>query len=251
MKINEIKDILNDNPDEKFLNSLHNDPRKGVQTALKQYYKRVESLQKKKEAFIKRFKYEKSFWNNGIEYVAGIDEVGRGPLAGPVVACAVILPHDFNLIDVNDSKKLSEKKREELYNKILDQAVSVGIATGSCKLIDEVNIYEATRITMRNAVEKLSIKPEQLIIDAMDIDTTIPQLKLIKGDQKSISVSAASIIAKQYRDQLMKEYAEVYPGYEFEKNVGYGTKAHLKGLKELGVTPIHRLSFEPVKKNLK
>lgn len=248
MKITEIKQKLSETVDADFLKNLQNDPRKGVQKLLKQYNARIEKEKIRRNDFQKRLAYEKKLWNSGCEYVTGIDEVGRGPLAGPVVAAAVILPHDFALYDVNDSKQLSEKKRESLYNKILDQALAVGIGIGNSPLIDEVNIYEATRITMKQALDNLSIKPNHLIIDAMQIETDIPQIKLIKGDAKSVSVSAASIVAKQFRDHLMRAYDEYYPGYDFAHNVGYGTAKHLAALKKLGITPIHRLSFEPVKK---
>lgn len=248
MKISEIKARLSENPSADFINELKADPRKGVQQALKSYYRRMEKAKAKEEAFEKRLQYERSFWNQGIEMVAGIDEVGRGPLAGPVVSAAVILPHDFHLVDVNDSKQLSEKKREELYKKILEQAVAVGIGIADASEIDELNIYQATRKAMLQAVQSLQVQPQQLIIDAMEIDTTIPQLKLIKGDAKSASVSAASIVAKEYRDHLMQFYDRIYPGYDFGHNVGYGTKAHLQELQQHGITPIHRQSFEPVKK---
>ena len=191
---------------------------------------------------------ERSFWNQGIEFVAGIDEVGRGPLAGPVVSAAVVLPHDFYLVDVNDSKQLSEKKREELYKQILEQAIAVGVGVADAHEIDELNIYQATRKAMLQAVQSLQVQPQQLIIDAMEIDTSIPQLKLIKGDAKSASVSAASIVAKEYRDHLMQFYDCIYPGYDFGHNVGYGTKTHLQGLQQNGITPTHRQSFEPVRK---
>ncbi|HIX02340.1 MAG TPA: ribonuclease HII [Candidatus Ligilactobacillus excrementigallinarum] len=248
MKINEIKAKLNNNPTSEFIESLKDDSRKGVQTLLKQYQKRVARQEKLENDYEKRMQYERRFWQSGKQNIAGIDEVGRGPLAGPVVAAAVILPHDFHEIEVNDSKQLTSKVRKQLYQIILDKAISIGIGIGSSKLIDKVNIYEATKITMKNAVRNLTVVPDQLIIDAMSINTEISQLKLIKGDAKSVSVSAASIVAKEFRDSLMCAYAEKYPGYDFEKNVGYGTKKHLAGLAQLGITPIHRQSFSPVTK---
>lgn len=248
MKISEIKQKLNDNPSPEFVKELENDQRKGVQVAIQQFYKRQMKIKKQRIEFEKRFHFEKEFWDQGIDLVAGIDEVGRGPLAGPVVSAAVILPHDFDLVEVNDSKQLSDKKRKNLYPLILEKAIAVGIGVADNKLIDEINIYQATKVAMKEALLNLNTLPQQLIIDAMEIDTSIPQLKLIKGDAKSISVSAASIVAKEYRDNLMIEYDKKYPGYDFANNVGYGTKKHLEGLKTLGVTPIHRKTFEPVAK---
>lgn len=232
------------------LASFRQDERKGVISAVNSYDKKQARLAQKQLEFEKRLEIERSFWRQGITYIAGIDEVGRGPLAGPVVSAAVILPPDFALSEVNDSKQLSPKKREELYGKILEQALAVGIGVASNKVIDEVNIYQASRLAMKEAVDNLQIQPQQLIIDAMTIDSTIPQLKLIKADAKSASVAAASIIAKVYRDHLMQFYERVYPGYGFVQNDGYGTKQHLAGLAKLGPSPIHRHSFEPVKKAL-
>ena len=178
------------------------------------------------------------------EYICGIDEVGRGPLAGPVVAAAVILPKDQEILYLNDSKKLSEKKREALYTEIMEKAVAVGIGYASPARIDEINILQATYEAMRSAIEKLSVRPDVLLNDAVTIPgVDIPQVPIIKGDAKSKSIAAASIIAKVTRDRLMIEYDAVMPGYDFASNKGYGTKAHIAGLKELGPTPIHRRSF--------
>lgn len=177
-------------------------------------------------------------------YICGIDEVGRGPLAGPVVAGAVILPKDDMILYLNDSKKLSEKKREMLYDEIMNRAVATGIGMASPARIDEINILQATYEAMRMAIDNLKVRPDILLNDAV----TIPQVDIlpvpiIKGDAKSISIAAASIIAKVTRDRLMVEYDKVLPGYDFASNKGYGTKAHIAGLKELGPTPIHRRSF--------
>lgn len=246
MTISEIKQLLkNDNLDTDTLSQLQKDERKGVQTALKSYYKRQEKLQEKKAAFLKRFSYEKDFWDKG-QLVAGVDEVGRGPLAGPVVTAAVILPQDFDLLDVNDSKKLTPKKRAELYPKILSEAVAVGIGVKSAEVIDEINIYEADRQAMKEAVEALSVRPDALLVDAMDVPIDIQQVKLIKGDAKSNSIAAASIVAKVFRDSLMDDYAKIYPQYGFTHNAGYGTAEHIKALEEYGPTPIHRKTFAPV-----
>ena len=177
-------------------------------------------------------------------YICGIDEVGRGPLAGPVVAGAVILPKDDMILYLNDSKKLSEKKREMLYDEIMNRAVATGIGMASPARIDEINILQATYEAMRMAIDNLEVRPDILLNDAVTIpQIDILQVPIIKGDAKSISIAAASIIAKVTRDRLMVEYDKVLPGYDFASNKGYGTKAHIAGLKELGPTPIHRRSF--------
>ena len=177
-------------------------------------------------------------------YICGIDEVGRGPLAGPVVAGAVILPKDDMILYLNDSKKLSEKKREMLYDEIMNRAVATGIGMASPARIDEINILQATYEAMRMAIDNLKVRPDILLNDAVTIpQIDILQVPIIKGDAKSISIAAASIIAKVTRDRLMAEYDKVLPGYDFASNKGYGTKAHIAGLKELGPTPIHRRSF--------
>ena len=177
-------------------------------------------------------------------YICGIDEVGRGPLAGPVVAGAVILPKDDMILYLNDSKKLSEKKREMLYDEIMNRAVATGIGMASPARIDEINILQATYEAMRMAIDNLKVRPDILLNDAVTIpQVDILQVPIIKGDAKSISIAAASIIAKVTRDRLMVEYDKVLPGYDFASNKGYGTKAHIAGLKELGPTPIHRRTF--------
>ena len=181
---------------------------------------------------------------NDYPYICGIDEVGRGPLAGPVVAGAVILPKDDMILYLNDSKKLSEKKREMLYDEIMNRAVATGIGMASPARIDEINILQATYEAMRMAIDNLKVRPDILLNDAVTIpQVDILQVPIIKGDAKSISIAAASIIAKVTRDRLMVEYDKVLPGYDFASNKGYGTKAHIAGLKELGPTPIHRRSF--------
>ena len=178
------------------------------------------------------------------QYICGIDEVGRGPLAGPVVAGAVILPKDDMILYLNDSKKLSEKKREMLYDEIMNRAVATGIGMASPARIDEINILQATYEAMRMAIDNPKVRPDILLNDAVTIpQVDILQVPIIKGDAKSISIAAASIIAKVTRDRLMVEYDKVLPGYDFASNKGYGTKAHIAGLKELGPTPIHRRSF--------
>ena len=229
--------------------SLAADSRKGAQLLLKQIQHRLAKAEAAEQAFQERLHYEQPFWARG-ERVAGIDEVGRGPLAGPVVTSAVILPPDFDIPLVNDSKQLTAKERERLYPLILAQSQSVSIGIGSPALIDQINIYQATRVAMQRAVLGLGLAPQQLIVDAMQIPVDVPQTRLIKGDAKSASVAAASIVAKVYRDHLMATYDELYPGYGFAQNAGYGTAEHLQGLADRGVTPIHRRTFSPVQKIL-
>ena len=186
--------------------------------------------------------FEKEYSDH--QAICGIDEVGRGPFAGPVVAGAVILPKDHPILYLNDSKKLSEKKREELYEVILKEAVATGIGMASPARIDEINILQATYEAMRMAISNLSVQPDLLLNDAITIpEIEIMQIPIIKGDAKSVSIAAASILAKVTRDRLMVEYEKVFPGYDFASNKGYGTKAHIEGLKKLGPTPIHRMSF--------
>lgn len=208
-----------------------------------------ERIERMKADFERMTVMERSIYKDGnrngsVKYIAGIDEVGRGPLAGPVVAAAVILPEDFEVLGVNDSKKLSEKRREELYEIIMRKAVSVGIGLRDNWVIDEINILEATKEAMLQAVNELEIKPEHLLIDALNLDKPeIPQTAVIKGDASSISIAAASIIAKVTRDRMMIEYSKQYPDYAFERNKGYGTAAHYEGLDRAGISDIHRRSF--------
>ncbi|MGN1168132.1 MAG: ribonuclease HII [Lachnospiraceae bacterium] len=205
---------------------------------LKQKAKLEKELLRLKEMSV----YEEEYAS--CQYICGIDEVGRGPLAGPVVAGAVILPKKETILYLNDSKKLSEKKRELLYDEIMEKAVSVGIGMVSPERIDEINILQATYEAMRQAIDNLEVKPDILLNDAVTIpQVEIEQVPIIKGDAKSISIAAASIVAKVTRDRLMREYDKVLPGYDFASNKGYGTKAHIEGLKKLGPSPIHRRTF--------
>lgn len=218
------------------------DMRQGVQKIIAKYKKADEKMRLEIARVEQMCEYEKTY--AGCEYICGIDEVGRGPLAGPVVACAVILPKDCRILYVNDSKQLSAKKREELYEEILAKAISVGIGMASPQRIDEINILQATYEAMREAISKLSVKPDLLLNDAVTIpDVPIKQVPIIKGDAKSISIAAASIVAKVTRDRLMEEYDTVLPGYGFASNKGYGSSEHIAALKEIGATPIHRQSF--------
>lgn len=198
------------------------------------------------------YKYEKDLWDSGYINVAGCDEAGRGPLFGPVVCASVILPHDFVLEGLNDSKKLTEKKREEYYPIIMEKALAVGISIVSAKEIDDINIYEASRQGMLRAVNNLKIKPDYIITDAMPIDnyTDIPSMPIIKGDAKSITIAAASVIAKVTRDRLMYEEDKKHPEYLFSKHKGYPTKKHIELLNKYGIIDGYRHTYGPVKKYL-
>ncbi len=195
---------------------------------------------------IDNYKYERELNIKGINLIAGVDEVGRGPLIGPVVASAVILPKDFHLEGLTDSKKLSEKKRELFYQIIKEQAISIGIGIISEKRIDEINIYEATKEAMITAINNLNPQPEHILIDAMPLNISIPTTSIIKGDYLSISISAASVIAKVTRDHMLYEMDKEYPMYDLKNNKGYGTKKHLEAIKKYGITKYHRLSYKPV-----
>ena len=190
--------------------------------------------------------FENELYESGIKYIAGIDEVGRGPLVGPVVTAAVILPRDFYDERINDSKKLTEKKRELLYDVIMENAVSVGIGISSEDVIDEINILEATKKAMIEAVNNLSVKPEYLLIDAVKLNIDIPQISIIKGDAKSESIAAASIVAKVTRDRMMIELDKIHPEYDFKHNKGYGTKKHIEAIEKYGIIKEHRISYHPV-----
>ena len=218
------------------------DERKGVQNLLASMRKKVEKYHQELHRIEELCAYEKKYAD--YEFICGIDEVGRGPLAGPVVAGAVILPKDCRILYINDSKKLTAAKREALYDQIMDQAVSVGFGMASPERIDEINILQATYEAMRQAISNLKVRPGILLNDAVTIpEVDIPQVPIIKGDAKSISIGAASIMAKVYRDRMMVEYDAIFPGYGFASNKGYGSADHIEGLKRLGPTPIHRKTF--------
>lgn len=222
---------------------FESDIRAGALKLKAQQYRIYEKHQQLIEQYDKMLKYEKQYPG---KVIAGIDEVGRGPLAGPVVACAVILNEQHAYYGLNDSKQMSKLKRAKIEAELLENVTyAIGIAT--VEEIDAVNIYEATKLAMIRAIKSLPITPEVLLIDAMKLDTGLIEETIIKGDATSISIAAASVIAKEYRDRLMADYALEYPGYDFEQNAGYGTKHHLKALDLSGVTPIHRKTFEPVK----
>lgn len=194
--------------------------------------------------------YENNLYKEGVTLIAGVDEVGRGPLIGPVVACACILPVNFYHKDIKDSKKLSEKKREEMYKIIKENAISIGLGIVSEKVIDEVNIYEATKIAMKEAIKNLNITPEHVLIDAMKLELNIPSTSIIKGDAKSESIAAASIIAKVTRDHMLDEMDKEYPMYDLKNNKGYDTKKHLEALQTYGPCKYHRVSYSPVRNAL-
>lgn len=207
-----------------------------------QELKRQAKLEKERARIEAMKVYEREYESHG--WICGIDEVGRGPLCGPVVASAVILPKDCQILYLNDSKKLSEKKREELYDVIMEQAVAVGVGMASPQRIDEINILQATYEAMRQAISGLKVKPAVLLNDAVTIpEVEIPQIPIIKGDAKSVSIAAASIIAKVTRDRMMVEYDRIYPGYDLASNKGYGTKVHMEALKTVGPCEIHRRTF--------
>ena len=194
--------------------------------------------------------YESKYYDKGLTLIAGSDEAGRGPLAGPLVVAACILPKGYQHELINDSKKLTDKKRRMLYETIKKDALAYHIEVIDIDIIDKINIYQASKLGLKICLEKLSIKPEAALLDAMNLDMDYPVESIIKGDEKSLSIAAASILAKVYRDDLMIEYSKEYPQYQFDKNKGYGTKVHLEALDKYGITPLHRKTYEPVKSML-
>jgi ribonuclease HII len=247
--IKQIENQLSTISDEShpFLQEVVKDERKGVQNLLAKWKKEKERERFYEAKFIDMTQYERKYRAQGFQWIAGIDEVGRGPLAGPVVASAVILPEDFFLPGIDDSKKLSEKKREEYAEKIKSEAIAFSISMIDSEEIDRINIYEATKKAMLSAIASLDIKPDLLLIDAMKLETPYESESIIKGDAKSVSIAAASIVAKVARDRLMMEISASYPVYHFEQNMGYGTKEHIKAIEEHGITLYHRKSFAPIK----
>lgn len=223
------------------------DERSGVKKAVLKRKKEIQAVIDEDARLEKMLEFEKDLFNKGIQLVAGIDEVGRGPLAGPVVAAAVVLPSGVKIAGLNDSKQIPKSKHEQVFQNVKDVALAIGVGVVDNNMIDKVNIYEATKIAMLEAIKNLNMIPEHLLIDAMKLDIPIKQTSIIKGDARSMSIAAASIIAKVTRDKMMKEYDLEYPGYDFGHNAGYGTKNHLNGLDNIGITPIHRKSFEPIK----
>lgn len=244
-KIGVIKEKLKQCEDKElltFLEQYQADERSGVVALCNQAVKRMAAYEKELARMEEMFTYERQFAS--FTAICGIDEVGRGPLAGPVVAGAVILPKDCDILYLNDSKKLSAKMRDKLYDEIMEKAVAVGIGYASEKRIDEINILNATYEAMREAIEKCGIKPDILLNDAVTIPgVSFKQVPIIKGDAKSASIAAASIVAKVTRDRLMEEMDETYPGYGFASNKGYGSAEHIAALKTIGPCEIHRRTF--------
>lgn len=245
-KISYIKEDLSKAKTKKelqaFINTYSDDSRSSVVALVQRAQKTIEALDKEiaRTEAMKKYEYE----NEQFGLVCGIDEVGRGPFAGPVVACAVILPANSQILYLNDSKKLSEKKREELYDVIMQEAVAVGIGMRDAARIDEINILQATYEAMRDAIANLKVRPDVLLNDAVTIPgVDIKQVPIIKGDAKSVSIAAASIVAKVTRDRMMVDYDAEYPGFDLASNKGYGTAKHIEALQEQGPTPIHRRSF--------
>lgn len=247
--IKEIKEQLANiqRLDDPLLAELEQDSRSGVIQAIAKQKREIQKRIDEDERLEGMLAYEKECYARGMELIAGVDEVGRGPLAGPVVAAAVILPKACKIPGLNDSKKIPKSKHKEIYEAVLQNAIAIGIGVKDNQVIDQVNIYEATKLAMMEAIGQLDPQPQHLLIDAMKLDLPISQTSIIKGDANSLSIAAASIVAKVTRDQMMEEFDKEYPGYDFAKNAGYGTAKHLAGLVQLGVTPIHRRSFEPVK----
>lgn len=251
--IAQIKELLTQvtSKDDLVLKELSLDDRKGVHNALKSTLSRLEKQSKLVTQFEEMKVFENLAREKGYMYIAGVDEVGRGPLAGPVVTAAVILPSNFKAYGLTDSKKLSKSQREQFHCQIKKEAIAYSVTFTDAEVIDEVNIYEATKQSMITSIQNLSVKPDYVLIDAMPLDIDIPNESFIKGDARSVSIAAASVLAKVERDVFMEQQAKIYPGYQFENNAGYGTKNHLIALEERGLTPLHRRSFEPIKSMIK
>ena len=248
MKINEVKELLAGTPTCEQLAELKADERSGVQKLLAAYYKRLEKAAQEKERFTKMLSYEKKYYAQGIQYVAGVDEAGRGPLAGPLVIAAVILPQDVFISGLNDSKQLSAAKRDKLYDEVLAKAVAIEVNIVSVSNIDKYNIYTATQRGMAEVLEHLPVRPQVALIDAMPVEAKgMETVSIIHGDALSASIAAASIIAKVTRDRIMERMNVLYPAYGFANNKGYGSGAHMQAIAEFGATKWHRRSYEPVK----
>lgn len=248
MNISEIKGLLAGAPTAEQLATLAADERKGVQKLLAAYNKRLEKAAAEKERFTAMLKLERELYAEGCELIAGVDEAGRGPLAGPLVIAAVILPKDVFISGLNDSKQLSAAKRDMLYNEVMAKALDIEVNIVSVSNIDELNIYAATQQGMAQVLENLHCRPQAALIDAMPVK--VPGMKIesvVHGDALSASIAAASIIAKVTRDRIMERLDLVYPAYGFAHNKGYGSGAHMQAVSELGATHWHRRSFEPVK----
>lgn len=244
--ISEVKALLRDEETipEQLLTAMKLDSRVGIQELLKKYYRRQETLRKKQEKAEELLKFERKLWAQGYTYLGGVDEAGRGPLAGPVVSACVILPKELIIETIDDSKKLTAAKREDLFGQISKEAVAIGIGIIENNIIDKINIYNATIESMIQAVKACRHQPDFLLLDAIRLkDMSLPQYSITKGDSRSQSIAAASIVAKVTRDRMMEGFARLYPMYGFDKHKGYGTKEHINAIQEYGISPIHRKSF--------
>ena len=248
MTISEIREILLGSPSEEFLAELELDSRVAVKKLLQAYHKRVEKAALERERFHKMLSYERNYYEEGAKLIAGVDEAGRGPLAGPLVIAAVIMPQEFFISGLNDSKQISASKRDKLYDEILQKALSVSVNIVSISNIDELNIYRATQQGMAEVLLHLDKQPDVALIDAMPVEAgDIKTVSLVHGDALSASIAAASIIAKVTRDRIMEKLDALYPVYKFANNKGYGSKDHMQAIDQDGVTEWHRRSYEPVK----
>lgn len=248
MKISEVKELLLGNPSSEQLKMLQADERSGVQKLLTAYYKRLEKEAQEKERFTKMLAYEREYYAHGVQYVAGVDEAGRDPLAGPLVIAAVILPRDTFIAGLNDSKQISAAKRDKLYDEIIAKAVAIEVNIVSVSNIDKYNIYAATQRGMAQVLEHLPVQPQVALIDAMPVTAkNIECVPIVHGDALSASIAAASIIAKVTRDRIMERLDTLFPAYGFAHNKGYGSGAHMQAIAEFGATKWHRRSYEPVK----
>ena len=248
MTISEIREILLGSPSEEFLVELELDQRVAVKKLLQAYYKRIEKAALERERFHKMLSYERQYYDEGAKLIAGVDEAGRGPLAGPLVIAAVVMPQDFFISGLNDSKQISASKRDKLYDEILQKALSVSVNIVSISNIDELNIYRATQQGMAEVLLHLDKQPDVALIDAMPVEAgDIKTVSLVHGDALSASIAAASIIAKVTRDRIMEKLDTLYPAYKFANNKGYGSKDHMQAIDQDGVTEWHRRSYEPVK----
>ena len=248
MKISEVKELLLGNPSSEQLKMLQADERSGVQKLLLAYYKRLEKEAQEKERFTKMLAYESEYYAQGVQYVAGVDEAGRGPLAGPLVIAAVILPRNAFIAGLNDSKQISAAKRDKLYDEIIAKAVAIEVNIVSVSNIDKYNIYAATQRGMAQVLEHLPVQPQVALIDAMPVTAkNIECVPIVHGDALSASIAAASIIAKVTRDRIMERLDTLFPAYGFAHNKGYGSGAHMQAIAEFGATKWHRRSYEPVK----
>ena len=248
MTINEIKELLSHEPTAELIAELAQDKRVAVQKLLQSYHKRIEKAALEKERFYKMLSYEREYYSEGAKLIAGVDEAGRGPLAGPLVIAAVILPEDVFISGLNDSKQISASKRDKLYDEVLQKAISVSVNIVSISNIDELNIYRATQVGMSEVLLSLDVRPDVALIDAMPVEAEdIKTVSLVHGDALSASIAAASIVAKVTRDRIMEKLAVLYPAYGFAGNKGYGSKEHMQAIKNEGATSWHRRSYEPVK----